>query len=173
MIYLFKHGGFHSYVMIVSGYTFCKRCHINSGIWWLIRKNTGLLGERPKTTGWSSLSKWKHCHGNRGLPWQTHLFDIQPWLPWLYGTDRIQPCPGDAMKMDEYVVCLLIVFFLWWTNWCTFINRESLGRFQHYIIYFGGCFDSCPNGLNQWNILGAEGSLEFRWITKEKNISSS
>lgn len=125
MIYLFKHGGFHSYVMIVSGYTFCKRCHINSGIWWLIRKNTSFLGERPKTTGWSSISKWKHCHGNRGLPWQTHLFDIQPWLPWLYGTDRIQPCPDDAMKMDKYVVCLLIVF-LWCPNWCVPWLTENL-----------------------------------------------
>jgi hypothetical protein len=125
MIYLFKHGGFHSYVMIVSEYTFCKRCHINSGIWWLIQKNTGLLGERPKTIGWSSISKWKHCHGNRGLPWQTHLFDIQPWLPWLYGTDRIQPCPDDAVKMDKYVACLLIVF-LWWPNWCVPWLTENL-----------------------------------------------
>lgn len=109
------------------------------------------------------------------LPWQSGSPMTNPpvWYPTLAVMvlwDRSNTTIPRWCNENWSICCIYVFssFFMVTKLVCTLIDRESLGRFQHYIIYFGGCFDSCPNGLNQWNIVDAEGSLEFRWITKEK-----
>lgn len=155
MIYLFKHGGFHSYDMLVS-----RRVH-------LLQESSPRFWDKMMNGTTNDTRVWLGERHTRRLA--DHLIDIQPWLP---GIDEMQPCPDDDPTKSKkskngwsYGPLSSRRFSgLWWPNWCVptenLLVVSSIGRWCWLMPIW-------PEPL-KYPRCSAEGSLEFRWISREK-----